>query len=70
MPFVADDLFVHFDDARTAAGLEVLAELGRSTQVILFTHHERVVELARALDLGSELDVLELAAEHEREAKR
>jgi uncharacterized protein YhaN len=47
MPFVLDDVFVHFDDQRARAGLEVLADLGDRTQVLLFTHHARIVELAR-----------------------
>jgi uncharacterized protein YhaN len=47
MPFVLDDVFVHFDDQRARAGLEVLADLGETTQVLLFTHHARIVELAR-----------------------
>jgi uncharacterized protein YhaN len=46
MPFIADDLLVHFDDRRAAAAIASLAELGRTTQVILFTHHEHVVALA------------------------
>ena len=46
MPLVLDDVFVHFDDERTRAALEVLAELSRVVQVLLFTHHARVVELA------------------------
>ncbi len=39
LPFIADDLLVHFDDERSAAAMGLLAELGRSTQVLLFTHH-------------------------------
>ena len=50
MPFIVDDILVHFDDARAAATLGVLAELARRTQVILFTHHARLVEQAQALD--------------------
>lgn len=46
MPFVADDILVHFDDDRASASLEILAELSHSTQIILFTHHRRIVELA------------------------
>ncbi len=49
MPFVADDLFASFDDRRTAAALEVLAELAKKTQVIVFTHHQSVVEAAKSL---------------------
>lgn len=47
MPVVLDDVLVHFDDARARSALEVLADVGDSMQVLLFTHHERVVELAR-----------------------
>ncbi|MBV9538333.1 MAG: hypothetical protein JOY70_05310, partial [Acidisphaera sp.] len=46
LPFIADDLLVHFDDARAAAALRMLATLGQSTQVILFTHHEHIATLA------------------------
>jgi uncharacterized protein YhaN len=35
-------LLVHFDDDRSVATLKLLAELGRSTQVLLFTHHRSV----------------------------
>jgi uncharacterized protein YhaN len=49
LPFLADDLFVNFDDARARAGLQVLAELARSTQVLIFTHHSHLVELARGI---------------------
>jgi uncharacterized protein YhaN len=47
LPFVLDDVFVHFDDERTRAGLAALGDLAASTQVLLFTHHARLVELAR-----------------------
>ncbi len=47
LPFVADDLFVNFDDARTRAGLQVLAELATRTQVLVFTHHAHLLALAR-----------------------
>lgn len=47
MPWILDDVLVHFDDARAAAALTVLAEFSRETQVLFFTHHARTVELAR-----------------------
>jgi len=47
LPFVADDLFVSFDDARAEAGLEVLGDLAQQTQVIFFTHHARLAEIAQ-----------------------
>jgi uncharacterized protein YhaN len=49
MPFIVDDILVHFDDDRAQATLGVLAGLAQRTQVILFTHHARLVEQARAL---------------------
>lgn len=48
LPIVADDLLVSFDDERAAAALRTLAEFGREVQVILFTHHRHVVNLAKA----------------------
>jgi len=59
LPFIADDLFVTFDDTRTKAGLTLLAELWRTTQTIVFTHHQHVVEAARHV-LGHEVETIEL----------
>jgi len=50
MPFVVDDILIGFDDNRTKVCLEVLSELALSTQVLLFTHHRRVLELAGELE--------------------
>jgi len=50
MPFVVDDILIGFDDNRTRICLEVLAELASSTQVLLFTHHRRVIELAEPIN--------------------
>lgn len=50
MPFVVDDILIGFDDKRTRVCLQVLAELAARTQVLLFTHHRRVVELANTID--------------------
>lgn len=47
LPFLADDLFVNFDDDRSRAGLEVLAELAGATQVLFFTHHAHLADMAR-----------------------
>ncbi len=48
LPLVLDDVLIHFDDQRAAAALEVLGEIAKSTQILFFTHHERLLELARA----------------------
>jgi uncharacterized protein YhaN len=50
MPFIVDDILIHFDDERSKATLKVLAELATKTQVILFTHHSRLLEQAEVLD--------------------
>lgn len=49
MPFIVDDVLVDFDDRRSEAALEALAGLAGKTQVILFTHHSRLVEQAQRL---------------------
>ena len=41
LPFIADDLFINFDDDRAAAGFEVLSQLAKKTQVLLRTHAPR-----------------------------
>lgn len=48
LPLVVDDLLIQFDDDRAAAALEVLAELSGRTQVLFFTHHDHLVDLARS----------------------
>jgi uncharacterized protein YhaN len=49
VPLIADDILIQFDDRRTAAALHLLAGLSDRTQIILFTHHEHVCELARSI---------------------
>jgi uncharacterized protein YhaN len=49
LPFLADDLFVNFDDERAEAGFRVLAELSRATQVLFFTHHPHLAAIARSV---------------------
>lgn len=49
MPFIVDDVLVDFDDDRSQAALNALAELAEKTQVILFTHHSQFVEQSKQL---------------------
>lgn len=58
LPFVGDDLFIHFDDERAAAGLRLLGTL-TSCQVLLFTHHRHLVQLAER-SLGNQCHVVPL----------
>ena len=57
LPFLADDLFVNFDDERSEADFRVMADLAKSTQVLFFTHHPHLVAMARTVvgaDIHSE----------------
>lgn len=47
IPFVVDDILLNFDDRRALAALLALAELSRRTQILFFTHHAHLVDLAR-----------------------
>ena len=47
LPFVADDVFLNFDDERAGAGFKVLGTLSQRTQVVFFTHHSRLRDIAR-----------------------
>jgi uncharacterized protein YhaN len=46
LPLVVDDCLVQLDDDRTIEALRALSQLSLRTQVILFTHHEHLVDLA------------------------
>lgn len=46
-PFTVDDILVHFDDRRAGRTLSLLAGLACKTQIIFFTHHRHLVDLAR-----------------------
>lgn len=46
IPLILDDLLMTFDDDRTRALLPVLAELSKKTQVLIFTHHSHLSQLA------------------------
>ena len=59
LPFVADDLFINFDDDRAAAGFAVLGKLARSCQVIFFTHHVHLLDIAKSA-LSGQVSVVHL----------
>ncbi|MGA2699471.1 MAG: AAA family ATPase [Isosphaeraceae bacterium] len=50
VPLIIDDVLVSFDDARARTTLKCLGELAAKTQVLLFTHHRHVVDLAKAVN--------------------
>jgi len=57
IPFILDDILVNADDARSRAALKILGGLAAKTQVILFTHHQRIVDEAQRLAMISGLRV-------------
>ncbi len=61
LPFVADDLLVHFDDDRARAALTVLSDLAGRTQILFFTHHAHLVELAQSSVPEKLLQIVRLA---------
>ncbi len=46
VPVIVDDILINFDDRRARAALGVLGELATRTQVLFFTHHRHLAELA------------------------
>jgi len=63
LPFIADDILVHFDDGRSKATLDLLARFGESNQVLLFTHHESVRDQARRLEEAGVAAVVEIGSD-------
>jgi len=57
LPFVVDDILIKFDDDRAEAALGQLANLAECTQVLFFTHHSHLVEIARKALPGKILKV-------------
>jgi len=49
-----------YDDDRAGAALRVLLQLSEKTQVILFTHHSHLVDIARKLPENGLLSVIGL----------
>lgn len=59
LPFVADDLLINFDNDRAVAGFQLLAQLAEKTQVLFFTHHQHLVDIAKAT-LGASVNCVSL----------
>jgi uncharacterized protein YhaN len=49
VPIMLDDVFMAFDDERAATALDLLAEIGKEQQIVLFTHHTAVKEQAGSI---------------------
>lgn len=59
LPFIADDLFINYDDARSKAGLETLQSLSEQTQVIFLSHHDHLVPTVREV-FGQQANIVVL----------
>jgi uncharacterized protein YhaN len=59
LPFIADDLFINYDDKRAIAGLRALAALSERTQVIFLSHHDHLVPMVREV-FGKNVNVVSL----------
>jgi uncharacterized protein YhaN len=60
VPLLLDDVLMTFDDGRAARALQGLAELGERNQVVYFTHHAHLVDLARRVLPAGAVSVTEL----------
>lgn len=52
LPFIADDIFETFDEPRTRSAITEFSEMALHGQVIYFTHHRHVVDIAREVVPG------------------
>ena len=59
LPFVADDLFINFDDERSTAGLEALRGLSTKTQVLFLSHHDHLLPHVQQV-FGAGVNVVQL----------
>lgn len=59
LPFIADDLFINYDDARSTSGLAALGELSGKTQVLFLTHHAHLLPAVQQV-FGAGVNVVRL----------
>ena len=62
LPFLADDLFVNYDDERSIAGLEALKDLSTKTQVIFLSHHAHLLGAVQSV-FGEKVNVVNFTRE-------
>jgi uncharacterized protein YhaN len=46
IPIILDDVLLALDDERAGFAIRALADLAERTQVLVFTHHRHIVEIA------------------------
>jgi uncharacterized protein YhaN len=52
LPVVCDDLLITADDGRAGEMLRVLAAASKGNQIILFSHHEHIVDVVDVVDVA------------------
>ena len=62
LPFLGDDILQSFDDRRSAAAFRALLTLSEKVQVILLSHHQHLLEVARAALPPASLHAQEISA--------
>lgn len=60
IPVMLDDVLIAFDDERAGCALDLLEEIGQEQQIVLFTHHDSVVQ--KATSTSGRTTVVGLAA--------
>ena len=63
IPFIIDDILIHFDDDRSRKALQVLAGFSSRIQIVFFTHHKRILQLAKESMAPEIVDIHELERE-------
>lgn len=61
MPIILDDVLVNLDEDHSRAALRCFAGIASNSQVLLFTHHAHIVDLAEEVLTSNELTVHRLA---------
>jgi uncharacterized protein YhaN len=57
LPFIADDLFINYDDVRSKAGFAALKALSEQTQVIFLSHHNHLIRTVQDV-FGKQVNVV------------
>ncbi len=58
VPFIADDIMETFDDFRAEEAIRLFADMANVGQVIYFTHHQHICEIARRICPGTKIHQL------------
>jgi uncharacterized protein YhaN len=60
-PFIVDDILLTFDDKRARAALHCLSDLSQSMQVLYFTHHRHIRDMAADVEFTGKIWIRDLS---------